>query len=133
MPRKLSRRALSQHIATRLIAGDAREILLNQLAAYLIQTRRTHEAPLISRDIQYYLAENGQVAGSVVSAFELSAATRKALEAFTKQATNASSVQLESIIDPSVIGGVKLSLPGKELDATVSRKLTLLKTRYKKA
>lgn len=133
MPRKLSRRAISQHIATRLIAGDARETLLNQLAAYLIQTRRTHEAPLISRDIQYYLAENGQVAGSVVSAFELSVTTLRELETFTKQATNASHVQLESIIDPSVIGGIKLSLPGQELDATVSRKLTLLKTRYKKA
>lgn len=133
MARKLSRRALTQHVASRLVAGDDRETLLNQLAAYLVQTRRTHEAPLIIRDIQYYLAENGVVAGSVVSAFALTDATLKEIEAFTKTATNASEVQLETTIDPSVIGGIKLSLPGKELDATVSRKLTLLKTRYKKA
>jgi len=32
-----------------------------------------------------------------------------------------------------VLGGIKLELPGRELDTTITRQLTLLKTRYKKA
>jgi F-type H+-transporting ATPase subunit delta len=133
MARKLSRRAITEHIAERLLAGDPQEKLMSQLAAYLIETRRTNELNLMVRDIQYSLAQKGHVAGTVVSAFELSAAAKKSVEAFAKDVSGASAVTLEMVVDPSVLGGIKVSLPGKELDATVSRKLTLLKTRYKKA
>ncbi len=131
MARKLSRRAIAEHIAKRLIAGDAQATLVNQLAAYLIESRRTNEVSLMIRDIQYYLAQKGHVSGTVTAAFELSDATKKAIQAFTKAETNATNVHLDTIIDPTVLGGIRLSLPGKEMDTTVSRKITLLKTRYK--
>ena len=133
MARKLSRRAIAEHIADRLLAGDAQQTLVAQLAAYLIETRRTNEINLMVRDIQYQLAAKGQLAGVVTSAFELSDATKKAIELFVKDETNASQVHLDTVVDPSVLGGIRLSLPGKEMDTTISRKLTLLKTRYKKA
>ncbi len=130
---KLSRRAVAEHIAERLIAGESQQKLLEQLAAYLIESRRTKELNLMVRDIQYYLAEKGYVSGTVTSAFELSKATEDAIKAFAKSETGASHIQLDAVVDPSVLGGVRLSLPGKELDTTISRKITLLKTRYKKA
>lgn len=133
MPKKLSRRAIAEHIAHRLIAGDSQKKLLEQLAAYLIETRRTNELSLMVRDIQYYLAENGYVSGSITSAFTLTEASKKAIHAFVKAETNASQIHLDTNVDSSVLGGVKLSLPGKELDTTIARKITLLKTRYKKA
>lgn len=133
MARKLSRRAITEHIAERLLAGDSQGKLVDQLAAYLIENRRTNEINLMLRDIQYYLAEKGDVTGTVTSAFELSAATKKAIESFAKAETGAKNVSLDSIVDPTVLGGIRLSLPGKELDTTISRKITLLRTRHKKA
>ena len=133
MARKLSRRAIAEHIATQLLAGDSQAKLLDQLAAYLIESRRTKELSLMVRDIQYYLAEKGHVTGIITSASALTEATQKAIETYALTETGAKHVHLDATTDPSVIGGIKLSLPGKELDTTISRKLTLLKTRYKKA
>ena len=130
---KLSRRAVTEYIAERLLAGDSQQKLIEQLAAYLIENRRTKEVSLIIRDIQYYLAEKGHVMGTVTSAFELSKATEDAIKAFAKSESGASHVQLDTVVDPTVLGGIRLTLPGKELDTTISRKITLLKTRYKKA
>lgn len=133
MARKLSRRAIAEHIAQRLVAGDSQATLVNQLAAYLIESRRTNEVSLMIRDIQYYLAQNGHLVGTVTSAFQLSSATQKAIESFAKSQVDAQQVHLDAIVDPNVLGGIRLALPGQELDTTVSRKITLLKTRYKKA
>lgn len=69
---------------------------------------------------------------TVVSAHELTVETKKALEAFVKQETTATTVSLSSMIEPAVIGGVKISIPGRELDQTIARQLTVLKTKFKK-
>lgn len=130
---KLSRRAVTEYIAEQLLAGAPQRKLIEQLAAYLIESRRTKELNLMVRDIQYYLADKGHVSGTVTTAFELSQATKDALNAFAKAETNAKQVNLDTIVDPTVLGGMKISIPGKELDTTVSRKITLLKTRYTKA
>ena len=130
---KLSRRAVTEYIAEQLLAGAPQQKLIEQLAAYLIESRRTKELNLMVRDIQYYLADKGHVSGTVTTAFELSQATKDALNAFAKAETNATKVNLDTLVDPTVLGGMKISIPGKELDTTVSRKITLLKTRYKKA
>lgn len=133
MARKLSRRALAHHVATHLVHGKPQKEIAQQLAAYLIWTRRTKELGLIVRDIQFYLAEHGHIAGTVTAAHELSDATLKAIEAFAKQKTGAKQISLDTVVDESVIGGIKLEVPGHELDSTVARQLTILKTRYKKA
>lgn len=103
------------------------------MAAYLIWSRRTNELSSIVRDIQYYLAEKGHVAGTVTSARELSATTLRSIEAFTKAKTGAKEVSLDTHVDETLLGGMKLQLPGQQLDTTITRHLTTLKTRYKKA
>ena len=130
---KLSRRAIAKYAAEQLTnKGDHKKFIL-QLAAYLVDTRRTNELSLIVRDIQFYLSEAGSVSGVITTATELTAETKKAVEQYIKQQTGATTVALDSFIDPSVLGGVKVSIPDRELDATVSRSLTTLKTRFKKA
>ena len=129
---KLSRRAIATYVAEQLTNGDSKKVIV-QLAAFLVDTRRTKELSLIVRDIQFYLAEAGSVSGVITTATALSTETKKAIETYIKNQTGATTVALDSLIDPSVIGGVKVSIPGRELDATVSRSLTVLKTRFKKA
>ncbi|HEY8886654.1 MAG TPA: F0F1 ATP synthase subunit delta [Candidatus Microsaccharimonas sp.] len=133
MPDRLSRRSMAEYIAHSLVEGKSKKLLLQQLAAYLIDTRRTSELELIVRDIEFSLAEKGIVLASIVSAFDLSAETKKELEAFVKTKTKAAQVSLSNIVDPNVLGGVKITIPGRELDQTVARQLTVLKTRFKKA
>ncbi len=130
---KLSRRQISSYIANRLAAGDAEALLSRQLAAYLIETKRTNDTELLLRDIQYHLAQQGRVSGTVTTAYALSAATKKSLEAYAKKVTGAQKVHLDSKVDPTVLGGIRLALPGVQLDTTIARQLTALKTEYKKA
>lgn len=133
MPGRLSRRSMAEYIATGLVEGQSKRKLFQQLAGYLVDTQRTKELDLIVRDIEFSLAEKGIVQASVVSAFDLTAETKKALEGFVKQQTKASQVSLTNLVDESVLGGVKISVPGRELDQTALHQLTVLKTRFKKA
>lgn len=132
MARKLSRRALAQYVADTLTEAN-RKTVVQQLAAYLVETRRTKELTLIIRDVTYFLAQKGVVNATVTSAFKLSAETQQAIKKFVASQTDAKSVTVTNQTDPSVLGGFKVSLPGAELDQTVAHQLTVLKTRFKKA
>ena len=133
MARKLSRRSLAKYVATYLADGGAAKTVAPQLAAYLTESKRLKELDLILRDVQFYLAEHGHVAGRVSSARELSSETLKAIQDYAAKTTGAKKVSLDRTVDATLLGGFKLELPGRELDNTIARKLTLLKTRYKKA
>lgn len=130
---RLSRRAIARYATDQITSGADIKKLVLQLAAYLVETRRTGELSLIIRDIQFYLSEAGSVSGVITTATALTAETKSAIEQYIKKQTGATTVALDSFIDPSIIGGVKVSIPDRELDATVSRSLTILKTRFKKA
>ncbi len=122
----LSRRKISGYVADKLIGG--RSDVLSELAAYLLETKRTKELELIVRDIEDALAARGVVVADVTSARSLTEQSLKALEQFVTQESGASTVTFRQAVDESVIGGVRLALPGREMDATVRRKLTTLKT-----
>ena len=129
---RLSRRKITGYIAQQLAAGADVEQLVRQLAAFLIDSRRTNEVSLVVRDIEYELTKQGIVLARVTSAFNLTEATRLAVTKLIEDKTGAQQVQLHQFIDPGVLGGVKIDLPGSQLDATIARKLTLLRTNYKK-
>jgi F-type H+-transporting ATPase subunit delta len=132
MARKISRRSLAMYVATNLI-NQRRAVVVKQLAAYLVETRRTKELDMIVRDINFYLSEVGITSATLTSAYDLSAETKKAIEKFIVQKTKSSEVAIETRVDPNVLGGIKISLPGYELDQTIAHQLTVLKTRFKKA
>lgn len=129
MAHRISRRLLARHLGEQLLAGTSQKEVATSLAAYLIDSRRTKEITLIIDDITAYLAENGVVVASVTSAFDLADSTKQALKALVEQATDAKKIELEEMVDPSVLGGVKLALPGRELDATIARKLSQLRAK----
>ena len=133
MAGRLSRRRVASYIANGLVSGTpSKATLIEQLAAYLIETRRTKELGLIVRDIEYQLAEKGHLSATITSAFDLSSETMQAIEAFVKDKTKADNVSLTALVDPSVLGGIKISLPGREINQTIAHQLTVLKTRFKK-
>lgn len=129
---RLSRRKIASYYAQALLDGANSQKLALQLAAYLIESSRTKELISIISDIEYQLSLNGVVLANITSAHDLSDLTRAAVADLIKKTTNATSIQLKECIDPSVLGGVKLEFTGFELDTTIARRLTKLKTNYKK-
>lgn len=132
MTTPLSRRRISSYIADQLIAEGQSLRLVRQLAAYLIDSRRTKELELIVRDIEYELQKRGTVLAQITSASKLTEDTRIVIERFLKSETSAKQIFLRQFVDPEVLGGVRIDLPSSQLDATIMRRLTILRTNYKK-
>ncbi|NCS83051.1 F0F1 ATP synthase subunit delta [Candidatus Saccharibacteria bacterium] len=131
MARRLSRRVVTSFVAERLQEGD--KSVVKQLAAYLVTTRQIRMLALYVRDIESSLAKKGDVSADVTTAFSLSAETKKHINAFVAAETGALSVSLREHVKSEVLGGLRLHIPGKELDTTVQRQLTTLRTQLKKA
>jgi F-type H+-transporting ATPase subunit delta len=132
MARRLSRRALATHLADEVVAGNGAKTI-KQIAAYLVESRRTKEVDLVVRDAEYLLARRGYVAATVTTAFPLSEAANKAMTSLIKAQTGATHISVDNPVDPEVLGGFRLSLPGQILDRTIRHQLTVLRTRFKKA
>jgi len=120
---RISRRKLALRVADRLLAGVSTKETLNELAAFLVDTRRTREQELVVRDIEAALAEKGMVVADITSAFPLDQTLRQAIG----QLVGGDTLAVREAIDPSVLGGVRVDIPGKRFDGTIRRKLTALK------
>lgn len=124
---KLSRRKLSANAAARLAGGESKKTVLRDLAAYLIDTGRKSEATLFVRDIEAMLTDAGTAIGTVTSARPLSKDSLDTVESFIKgHDARIKHVVLREQIDESLIGGIKLELPGRQLDASVKAKLDMI-------
>lgn len=126
MANRISRRKLATHVASELLSGKT--TALDELAAYLIDTKRTREAELIIRDIEAALLEKGVLLADVVTAHELSADTKSTLVDYLQKKTEAKEVKLRESRDESLIGGVKVTIPGAVFDTSVRHKLNVLRT-----
>lgn len=124
---KISRRKLSQHVAKRLAAGDNTREVMRELGAYLIESRRQRELELIVRDIEAALLTSGIAIADTTSARALTKTAVQEITAMIKaNYSGITQVALREHIDPAVIGGVKIELPDRQLDATVQTKLEKL-------
>lgn len=121
---RISRHKLAEYAAT---AIAEKRPFIEQLAAYLVSTKRTKEALLIVRDIESALVNRGIVIADVATARELSGQLQQAVNEFMSSKFNDSQIYLRTAIEPSLIGGLRLRVKGQELDNTVRRRLTTLK------
>lgn len=122
---RVSRRKIASYYADELLAGKTD--IATRLAALLLDTGRVRELDLIVRDIEDALETRGVVVADIASAHTLSQATQKDITAFLKKQSDAKEVHLRVNVDQALLGGVRINVPGRELDTTLRRKLTLLK------
>jgi F0F1-type ATP synthase delta subunit len=125
MPARLSRRKLAIFAAEKLLAGTPQKTVIRELAAYLIDSGRTRETELLVRDIEDVLASRGVVVVDVVSARQLSVSAKAEVAALI----GAKNLHLREQIDESVVGGVRVDLPGKRFDGTIRHKLNALRAK----
>lgn len=125
MASRLSRRKIAQHVTEKLISGAKLSDIAKEVAAFLVTTRRTRELDLLVRDIEGELAARGIVIADVVSAYSLADELKKQIGELVK----AKDLQLRETVDVSVLGGVRIDIPGKRLDGTLRHKLAALKAK----
>jgi F0F1-type ATP synthase delta subunit len=123
----VSRRSLARSFAGQLQSGRSRDELVHQLAAYLIDHKQLANIELYLNDIEAVLAESGEVVADVTTAKPLDDESRTRVKAYVQKSSQASAVTLREHVDPEVIGGVIIRMPGHELDASVASQLRQLK------
>lgn len=121
---RLSRRKIAVILADELIAG--RNDIVQKLAAYLIETKRTRELSLYVRDIESALSERGVLLADVSSCHELDSATQQTIVEYLSKINDTRNVHLRMTIDNDLLGGVKIETPDKRLDATLRHRINQL-------
>lgn len=124
MASRLTRRKIAVHVADRLVAGESVAKAVKSAAAYLVDSGRTRELELLVRDIEDVLAEKGVTVADITTAFPLTDTVRDEVLSLI-----GGKAQLRERVDPSVLGGVKIDIPGRRYDGTIRRKLTALRAK----
>lgn len=125
---KTPRTRVARTIADRTLKGGADDAYVRELAAYLLAERRVGELNSLLRDVQADWAKNGYVEVLAASAYPLSEAVRADIQ--SQVATlypNAKQIIVTEVLDPEVVGGVRLSLANQQLDLSVEAKLNKFK------
>jgi F0F1-type ATP synthase delta subunit len=122
---RLSRRKMAAYVADKLIAGIPVSEALREVAAYLQDSGRTREQELLVRDIEDAMAARGVVVADVASAHPIDASITDKIKAMT----GATSLQLRQSIDESLLGGIRVDIPGKRFDGTIRHKLNALRAK----
>lgn len=99
-----------------------------EVADYLLDTNRTGELDSLARDLINYRAEKGIIEVTAVSSRALTPAAIKEIKQKTQQLYPvARHIIVNQRLDDNQIGGVRLELPGQQLDLTVRSKLNQFK------
>jgi len=128
---KVPRHAIAKALVERSLQASSPEELSKlgeEIAAYLLSTRRTGEVDSLMRDMTQYRADRGIVEVIVRSAFPLSehaeADIVSEVQSIYPQATK---VIISHRHDATVIAGVKLEFSNQQLDLSVRNKLNRMK------
>lgn len=125
---KQSRSKVAGHIAKTTLAKGSSKQLAKEVAAYLLNEKRSSELDSLMRDVQASWAEAGVVEAIASSAHPLDAVTKKQILSEVQRVyPEAKKIVITEQHDPEVIGGVRIQLPNKQLDLTVEAKLNQFK------
>lgn len=122
------RTRIAQTIADRTLKSGVSKGYAEEIAAFLLAEGRVSELDSVLRDVQADWAEAGYVEVLAASAHELSSQTKADIIAQVKvHYPAARQIVVTEVHDPSIIGGVRLSLANQQLDLSVEAKLNKFK------
>jgi len=125
---KAPRTRLARTIADRTRKQGTTKQLSQEVAAYLLSEGRVSELNSILRDVQESWAEQGYVEVLAASAHELSSDVKATITRQVKALyPSAQQIVVTEVHDPTVVGGVRLSLANQQLDLSVEAKLNKFK------
>ena len=125
---KTPRTRIAKAVADTTLTKGVTKEYAREVAAYLLAEGRVGELDSLLRDVQADWAAKGYVEVIARSAYPLGAGVKADI---TKQAQalypQASKVIITDVIDPSVIGGVQITVANAQLDLSVEAKLNRFK------
>lgn len=101
--------------------------LAKAIALYLSENRRTKDLDGLLRDIMTLRADAGVVEVTVTSAFPLTPSLKRDVRSLIAKQHGAKEVILNEVVDPEVLGGLRIETGEQQLDVTVQQKLNRLK------
>lgn len=125
---KTPRTRIAGAVADHTLKNGVTKAYAQEIAALLLGERRVGELDSLLRDVQADWAEAGYVEVLAKSAHELTGETKKDI-ALQVQALYpaANKIVVTEVHDPSIIGGVQISLSDRQLDLSVEAKLNRFK------
>lgn len=120
----MTRMEVARYVAQNLSQG--RTQALNEAAAWLISGGQVRQARYLASDVARIVAKSGYLYIVVTTAQPLSSDTKAKIESYLKTVTGAITIEMSEIINPSIIGGVRIETPTAVLDGTVYTKLANL-------
>jgi F-type H+-transporting ATPase subunit delta len=102
--------------------------LAKAIAQYLAENRQTKELDALMRDISSLRVAAGTIEATVTSAFPISPAVKRSIKTVIMSQHNADNIVINEVIDPSVVGGLRIETAEQQLDTTVRSKLNRLKS-----
>lgn len=98
--------------------------LANQVAAFLLEQKRSVDLESLMRDVLAYRQAHGVVEADVSSAHDLSEEAKRDVKSLLKQHyPKAKHIFTHESHDESVIGGLRINLSNEQLDMSVRAKL----------
>lgn len=124
---RITRRLLAREVVRMLKERpEARSKIMQSLAGYLIDTRQSGAAHLLINDIAQALQQSeGHVYAEVISASKLAPETSQNIVK-TLSVMGAKNVEIDEKVNPEILGGLLLKIPGFQLDSTIKTKLAML-------
>ena len=102
--------------------------LAKDIAGYLLAEKRTADLDSLMRDIQQIRADQGIVEVNAITSHELSSSSITEIKStIKKNYPNAKTIIVNPVIDPDIVGGVRLTLANEQLDLSVRSKLNKFK------
>lgn len=125
---KAPRTRLAKLIAERTLRQGPSKRFDKEVAAYLLSEGRISELDSLLRDVQADWAEAGHVEVVARSAYPLSVAVKADIRREVKKVHPAAQqIVINEVIDPDMVGGVRLNLPNRQLDLSIRTKLNRFK------
>jgi len=121
---KTPRTRIASTIADQTLAKGVDKTYAREVAAYLLNEGRVGELDSLLRDVATDWANKGYVEVLARSAHPLSADDKQDIAARVKALyPQANKIVVTEVTDPSIIGGVRISVADQQLDLSVEAKL----------
>ena len=120
---KTPRRQIAAVVANQTLSKGVSKDFSKELAAYLLAERRVGELDSLLRDIQAAWADKGYVEVLARSAHPLTAEVKDGIVSKIKTLYPEAKIVVTEVLDPSIVGGVRIDLANQQLDLSVKAKL----------
>ena len=124
---KSSRSAMAKVISHKLSKTESKTSA-KEIAQYLLNEKRVGELDSLMRDIQQLRVDQGIIEINALSAHQLSTESISEIKTLIKKLyPDSKQIIINKIIDPDVVGGIRLVMANEQLDLSVRYKLSKFK------